>query len=306
MKSIRAWIGRNALLAYLALTFTISWGGILWTVGGPSGLPGTLEEFERLIPVAVLAILAGPSLAGVLVTWLARSGPGLRDLRSRLLAWRVDARWYAIALLGAPLLMTVLLLALSLHSTTYLPRLLVADDPASVLRFGLTVALGAGFFEELGWTGLVTPWLRRRHGVLATGVILGLVWAAWHLLPAYWFSGSHLGALSLVSFLLDPFLLLVGFRVLMVWVYDRTESLLVGMLMHTSLTASARIISDLDAGALPLITFDLVWAAATWGLIVVVMARRPAHAARRSARGLPAAGRAPAPVRDAPPPHPRW
>jgi hypothetical protein len=43
-------------------------------------------------------------------------------------------------------------------------------------------------------------------------------------------SGTVSGALSLASYMLDPFLFLVAFRVLMLWVYDRTESLLVAML----------------------------------------------------------------------------
>ena len=53
------------------------------------------------------------------------------------------------------------------------------------MLFGIVVALVAGFIEELGWTGFAVPVLRRRYGVLATGLIVGFVWAAWHLLVAF-------------------------------------------------------------------------------------------------------------------------
>lgn len=129
-----------------------------------------------------------------------------------------------------------------------------------------------GIFEELGWTGFAIPTLRQRYGVLTTGLIVGVLWAAWHLIVAFWASGTISGALSLASYLLDPFLFLVVFRVLMVWVYDRTsESLLVaGILMHLSLTASARILGAQGIAGVPLLTFDLVWAAALWLVVAAV------------------------------------
>jgi hypothetical protein len=44
MTTIRAFIKRNPVLTYYALTFALSWGGILIVVG-PGGIPGTREEF---------------------------------------------------------------------------------------------------------------------------------------------------------------------------------------------------------------------------------------------------------------------
>jgi hypothetical protein len=126
----------------------------------------------------------------------------------------------------------------------------------------------------LGWTGFAVPTLLRlRYGVLTTGPIVGLLWATWHLLVTFWTSGVTSGALSLSSYLLAPFLFLVVFRVLMVWVYDRTGgSLLVaGVLMHVSLTASTLILGSQGTAGVPLLTFDLVWAAVL-GLVVAAAA----------------------------------
>ena len=220
-------------------------------------------------------MIAGPSVAGILLTALIDGKAGLREYRCRLLNWRVAARWYAAALLIAPLLMMAVFLALALFSRKFVPGVFVSDDRTTLVLSGLAIALAAGIFEELGWTGFAIPRLRRRHGVVATGLVVGLVWGAWHVLVALWASGSVSGAIAFTSYMLDPFLVLATFRVLMVWIYDRTESLLVAMLMHVSLTASARIIGAPGIAGLPLLTFDLVWFAAVWTLIAVIAMAKP-------------------------------
>jgi uncharacterized protein len=68
-----------------------------------------------------LAMLAGPSVAGILLTGLLYGRAGFRDLLTRMTRWRVGARWYAVALLTAPLLFTAVSLALSLTSPEFLP-----------------------------------------------------------------------------------------------------------------------------------------------------------------------------------------
>lgn len=269
MKTIKTFIKRHPVLTFYVGVFVISWGGVLLVIGGFGGIPATKEQFETLLPVAIMALLAGPIVAGILLTGLVYGRAGFRELRSRLFRWRVGVRWYAAALLTAPILMTALIFALSLLFPEFLPGILAADDKASHLLMGLATGLVAGIFEELGWTGFAVPGLRRRHGVLATGLIVGLLWGAWHLLVTVWASGTASGELSLVSYLLDPLLFLPVYRMLMVWVYDRTGSLLVAMLMHASLSASTRILQPPLTGV-PLLTFDLVLTAALWVVVAAV------------------------------------
>ena len=280
MNGITALFRRHPLATYFALAFVVSWGGVLLVIGGPAGIPGTKEETDRLFPLAFLAMLAGPSLAGLLAVLLTQGKAGLRGLWSRLIRWRVGVRWYAIALLTAPLLTATVLLSLSLLSRDFMPGVLTATDKMSTLLFGLIVGLGAGVFEELGWTGFVIPRLRRRHGVLAAGLFLGMIWGAWHVLVNLWASGTPTRGLSAV-FMLPVLLSTVGlgvlpaYRVLMVWVYERTGSLLVGMLMHVSLTASLIILRPAATG-MGLVIYEFAWAGTLWALMatIAVTARR--------------------------------
>jgi len=267
--TITAFIKRHPVLTYFALTFAISWGGILMVIG-PGGILGTKEVSEGLMPFVYLATLLGPSLAGILLTGLVDGRAGFRELLSRLLRWRVGARWYAVALLTAPLLITATLFALSLTSPVFLPIIVTTDDKASLLLTGIVMGLVVGFFEELGWTGFAVPRLRLRYGVLTTGLIVGLLWGAWHF-PLFLGSVSSSGALPpalYLSVLLFSFL--PAYRVLMVWVYDRTGSLLVAMLMHAPLAASQLILIPSAISGVQVVTYDLVFAAALWVFVAAV------------------------------------
>jgi membrane protease YdiL (CAAX protease family) len=270
MQPIKAFVARHPIAAYFTLTFTLSWGGVLSTIAGPAGMTGVKAQDHPLFPFAVVAMLAGPSLASLVLTRLIDGTSGLRDLRARLLNWRASARWYGIALLAAPLLAAGVTLSLSVLSPEFLPAVVVADDRAAVVLFGLVVALAAGFFEELGWTGFAIPRLRRQHSSLATGLIVGVIWSAWHVLAVAWGIGDRAGSIPIATFMLvDGLAVLPAFRVLMVWIYDRTGSLFVGILMHTSLTATTLILSPQTVG-LPLLAYGVSLAAALWIVIAMV------------------------------------
>jgi len=276
MKSIKDFIKSHQVLSYFVLTFTISWGGVLLVIAGFGGIPTTKEQFAASIPFAILVMLGGPSVASILLTSLVNGRAGFRQLRSRLLKWRVSFLWYAIALLTGPLVLMVVLLALSLTSPIFLPGIFASANKASLLLFGIVAGLAVGFFEELGWTGFAVPRLRLRYSILTTGLIVGVLWGGWHIMGNVVFaSGTYSGAISLPIFLISNIVvLLVGqlpaFRILTVWVYDRTGSLLVAMLMHVSFTASTMIFEPLAISGVPLSIYGLVSAAAMWVVVAAV------------------------------------
>jgi CAAX protease family protein len=106
-----------------------------------------------------------------------------------------------VALLTAPLLVAAVGLALSLTSLEFLPGIVVSDDKASVLLSGIAAGLMVGILEELGWTGFAIPRLLARHGILATGLIVGLLWEAWHFPVFFLGGGGSSGALPLALLL---------------------------------------------------------------------------------------------------------
>ena len=259
MKTMKDLVRRHAVPIYFALTFAISWGAVLAVVG-PHGIPIAADQAV----VLGMAVLLGPSAAGILLTGLASGRVGYRELVSRMLRWRVGARWYAVALLTAPLSTAVALLALSLFSSDFVPSIVTSDDKVMSLVMGVVAGIMVGFFEELGWTGFAIPRLRLRSSVLTTGLVVGLLWGAWHFI-LFWESDSFSGVLPLALLLVRLFSWLPAYRVLMVWVHDRTESLLVVMLLHVSLVATLLTMDPSLAGG-SLLIFILARAAVLWML----------------------------------------
>ena len=265
MTTIKDFIKRHPLPTYYVLTFAISWGAIL-IAAGPGGIPVATELRMTLGALLVL----GPSVAGILLTGLVSGRVGLRELLAQLLRWRVGGRWYAVALLTAPLSTAAVLLALALLSPEFLPAIFTSDGKATLVLTGIAVGLAVGLFEELGWTGFAIPRLRLRYGVLATGLIAGFLWGAWHFMM-FWESDSFSGALPLALLLARLFSWLPAYRVLMVWVYDRTGSLLVAILMHASLVATTLIVDPVLTGG-ALLTYILLHAAVYWAVVAAVAA----------------------------------
>ena len=285
MTTIRAFIKSHPLLGFYALAFAITWGGLVMVVGGPSEIPGSPDLLGTRFALVLLAWLAGPSVASILMTGIVYGREGLRDLLARMTRWQVSARWYAVALLTAPLLSVAVLLALSLSSPEYLPTILTTSDKGALLLQGIVGTFVGGIFEELGWTGFATPTLlkRMRYGVLATGLIVGVLWGVIHLPLYYWGASGDLSGVLLVAVLAANVLAwFPPYRVLMVWVYDRTGSLLVAMLMHGSATGSLVIFASLTPGW-PLFTFLLAFGALLWTVVVTVALANHGHLTRQSA-----------------------
>jgi len=241
------WLRRHPLLSYLTLTFAISWGGIL-VVLTATGFDFSAPQPAELGLLFVLMLL-GPSVSGLALTALLDGRAGLHDLWSRLIRWKVGAGWYAVALLTAPLLLLAILFLLSaIVSPTFAPR----------FQWALfAVGLIAGAFEEIGWTGFVTPRLLKRHRLWIAGLSLGLVWALWHLLVDLRYNLSAMGGGWIFEFAIVYLATLTPYRILMTWVYANTSSLLLAVLMHASYTGAIMAI-------FPATTFaqGLVWQSA--------------------------------------------
>ena len=86
MTTITAFVKRHPVAIYFALACAISWGIVLLIIGGPDKILVTREQIETLLPFVILAMLPGPSIAGILMTGLVHGRAGFRELLSRLLS----------------------------------------------------------------------------------------------------------------------------------------------------------------------------------------------------------------------------
>ena len=194
----------------------------------------------------------------------------MRDLGSRLVRWRVGWQWYLVVILGPAAFslavagVYVLLLGGSWSGAAQMLAALREGPLVLLPLFLLILALTDGLGEELAWRGFALPRLLTRYNALAASLILGMLWALWHL-PLVWTEGATLYQQPIWLFLLD----ITAKSVLFTWVFLRTRgSVLLAMLLHgaTNLFAvspTLTVTSDL--------TLLLLAAGAKWLLVVVVI-----------------------------------
>ncbi len=269
MGANQTFVKKHAVIIYFVLTLLISWAALLLIMGLDAML-GRKQVAAELMPVLILGMLLGPTFAGLIMTGLVHGRPGYRDLLARLRHWRVGVGWYVLAALAAPVVVALALLVLSVFSPAYIPGFLSSPDKLGLLIGGIIAGLLVGIFEELGWTGFAIPELRRSHGLVATALIVGFVWGLWHmpLFTASAFAAQILHPALVLAVMLFTFL--PAFRVLMVWVYERTHSLPIAMLMHAGQTATTFVFA-LSATEVETVVSDAVYALLLCVWIVVAL-----------------------------------
>ena len=217
-----------ALLTFVVLAFGWTWG-LLW-VGATFPLQPPWMGTAVLIASAF-----GPSLAGVTTVALFEGLAGLKLWLKRCLFWRVGWGWYAIAAF-VPLGMMVLALALYAAIGGALPL-----SPASghwwlsVLIFGQILLLGGPLGEEFGWRGYALPLLTPRIGWRWASLIVGGVWALWHL-PLFFIPGMAQANMPMALFMASSVALSVIFARLSV---NTRFSVLPAIVLHWSVNAGS-------------------------------------------------------------------
>ena len=239
---------RHPEALYFVITFLISWGGCL-PVFLPVFLHGTSLEIEDLF-VPGMFIVGGPFLTGLLMTSFVGGRAGLRELFGRMFKWNVGARWYA------PILIFPILLFL----TGYILSKTVSPELApTFFAPGIIMGLVAGFLEEVGWMGFAYPMMRSKMGVFRATMWLAFIHALWHFLPDFLNNYGTRG-LYWVPYFIGFFVFVMGLRVLIVWVYENTESLLLAQLMHASSTGFYGILVPTDLSPQNWAIFSCVYA----------------------------------------------
>ncbi len=246
--NIKALVRRNPLTAYFTLALAISAGGS-FAAGGPIILQGEIMTME-IGMLVFAAMMAGPSLAGILLTALVDGKQSLKTMFGRFLKWRVGGRWYA-ALLIFPVLILALLLVL---------RTLVSGEFTPIFFWaGLVFGPLAGFLEETGWTGFATPRLLKKYNAFVASLFLGFIHALYHVTADYLGNAITFGS-TWVYYFLGFSAFVIGLRVLIVWVYANSGSLLLAQLMHASSTGFLVLLTPTDIAPVNWAVFYIAYA----------------------------------------------
>lgn len=271
---------RNQTFAFFALAYAVSWAA--WV---PLALAGASASSPLLGLISLGSF--GPSLAAILLTALFEGRAGLRRLLGGLLRWRAGGGWYAAALLG-PFAVAFVAAALTAFllggpplgfGGSQIPEGMPAPLVALLVvpAFVVGLAFGGPLGEEIGWRGYALPRMQEERGALPSALVLGVVWALWHL-PLFFVAGTTQSFLPFLPFAVW----VVSLSVVFAWAYNGSGgSLLVCLLLHGAVNFCAGALAVLpartDASALPFYVYA--------GLVLLTAGAIAAATKRRLASG---------------------
>ena len=211
--------------------------GLSWTVW--------MSTFSITTPRSGLGILGialgafGPGAAGAVVTRL--RGESVRAWLVTTFEWRRPLRWYGVAI--AVPVVGALGVAVVVFSLVGLPDSGSLGQLAPWLLFNPVLAtLFTGGNEEFGWRGFALPHLQRRFSALTASVLVGGVWALWHVPMFVYDVYPHSPVLYTAS--------VVCFAVILTWYYNASDGSVLGaVLLHGTINAAVNVPGQVVGGA---------------------------------------------------------
>lgn len=268
--------GAPGVGGYFVLTFLASW---VWWMG-------IARQVGPALPANALALFLlpgvfAPAIVAVWMTARAEGESGVRLLLGRVLRWQVGARWYLFAF---GYMVAAKLLAASAYRLISGTWPVFGADPWYLLLAATVLSVPSQLGEEVGWRGYALPRLASRLGLGFGSLVLGIVWATWHLPFFFYVESDKTGHPFL------PYLLFVtALSVAMAALYWRTGgSLLLTMVMHAAINNTKDIVpSPVPKPGEPLLlhtplvswlTLAVLW---TGAAVLLVWMFRDAQASRR-------------------------
>ncbi len=223
---------------FLGLTLALSWF-VFW---GPLALfkiPTISFVSDVKGPTWAIALffIGGfvPSLLAVFLTWKKEGLAGLRILGQSIIQFQLGWRWYGTTLLIVVAGTAGQLILNKLFGNTFDGTLFLAQ-----LGSFLPLLIIGPLSEEIGWRGYALERLQTRWNALTSSLIVGLVWALWHL-PLFMMVGTsqHELGIPFSGFLVG----LMASSILYTWLYNNTkQSLWSAILLHWLYTYAAQVV----------------------------------------------------------------
>ena len=239
----------GSLVKFFILTYAVMWTCFI-TVAA-AAIPARR-------PLGALLVLLGafaPSLVALGLTARAEGVRGIRTLLAGVLRWRVAPQWYLFA---AGYIPTIKLTVALVHrvATGAWPRF--GNEAWYIIPLAIAFSTPFQAGEEIGWRGYALPRLAARFGLARASLLLGLIWACWHL-PQFFIPEADTYRQSFFVYVLQ----VTALSVAMAWLYARTNgSLLLAMLLHSGVNNAKDIVPSAAPGATN--TFGLSASLVAW------------------------------------------
>jgi hypothetical protein len=178
--------------------------------------------------------LAGPLVASFLLAYVSYGQAGVSNLLSGVLKWNVDLIWYFLAIAPVGIIYFLSAASYRLWKKEQSPLIKRPERSLFLLISGQVWVVIA---EEIGWRGFALPHLKMIFGWLGAGLVLGILWASWHL-PMFFVSGSNQHGSSFFRYM---FVLTIWSLFMAMLYYQTNGSVLLCMIFHAAANVWASI-----------------------------------------------------------------
>lgn len=232
-------------------TLVFCWTWFFWILAVGLGASILTAAGQVLLILGLL----GPMLGGIGFTYLTQGNEGRRDYWSRIVdPRRIPAKWYLVIFLFVPVLMAIAVLldiasggdaTLAKIGERVMPFLC---SPLTIIPLLLRVFIQGPIPEELGWRGYVLDRLQARWNALVSSLILGAIWALWHL-PLFFFNDMVHSAHGLWSPWFWQFLVgIVPMAVILTWIFNNTGRSTLGAILFHFVANLTYVLANVSAG----------------------------------------------------------
>ena len=216
-----------SMLQFFGLTYLLSWAIWIPLLHAHFNIGAFRISEELSNPIRMFGVIM-PAVAAIILKAAVEGKTAVRNLFARLCIWRVPAKWWLATVFVYPAL---LVLAAFLYRQTGDPEALSlqAGTISSVVT-NLVILAIATLGEEIGWRGVALPFIKRYHAPLPSSLILGFLWATWHL--PFWMlmdTYDRFGA----GYIALNYLFIVLLTIFITWLFNHTRySLLIVSIFH--------------------------------------------------------------------------
>jgi uncharacterized protein len=217
---------KHPVIWFYILAFGISWLGMISAALGSRAIAPFDSPYVQILSI-FYAI--GPALAAVIVSQVVDGKTGVQALNQGLIQWRVGLVWYVVAVLG-PVFLSIAAQVVTKLLSLPITIAVSSGNLSFYAMLALVINFCANICEEIGWRGFALPRLQKQHNALIATLIVGILWALWHL-PLVFLVGNPMAEFPVLWFFI-----IVTNAVIYTWIYNSTKgSILLVALFHGAL-----------------------------------------------------------------------
>lgn len=260
------------LIRFFFIAFLVAW--LLFITAGLLSDNAELSALSRLL---IFMGAISPGLVAISLTAITKGSKGVKSLISKISFKGTKVIWYIFSVTFIAFIKGLAALIFFLLYNSWPP---FGTTPWYVMLVAIGASMWAQAGEEIGWRGYALPLMSKKIGLAMSGIVLGIIWASWHL-PLFYIAAADTFNQSFPVYLLQ----VTGLSVIMAWLFWKVNgNLLPLMVFHAAInntkdivpSASKASASPFTFNASPIgwITLALIWVVAFYA--IYTMTRKPA------------------------------